>query len=282
VLTALCCLGPLGDRGLATTSESRCVAEGNARDRDDLATVRAAMETACPCASFDGSPGRRHRDYRRCTRDIIRDALATGALRRPCQRLLRRSTCGRPGRVVCCRERRAKGTGTCLVRRPARCIDTRRASRTVVAVPSCADTECPAVFTTTSSTTTVTTTSTSTTTLPPSFAAIYAATIGPRCGFCHGVGGDGGLEGLHTCATAHASLVDVPSAALPSRDLVEPGAPALSWLLQKLDGTQGAFDGQCVGSSCGERMPLGETPLDADVLDAIRTWVLDGAADDCP
>jgi hypothetical protein len=128
----------------------------------------------------------------------------------------------------------------------------------------------------------VTTTSTTTTTLSPSFATIYAATIGPRCGFCHGVGGDGGLEGLHGCATAHASLIDVPSTALPNRDLVEPGAPALSWLVQKLDGTQGAFDGLCAEGSCGERMPLGETPLDADVLAGIRRWIIDGAVNDCP
>jgi hypothetical protein len=158
-------------------------------------------------------------------------------------------------------------------------------NRTVVPVASCADTAGPPLLATTSSTTTTvdtTSTSTSTTTLPPSFAAIYTATIAPRCGFCHGVGGDGGLEGLHTCASAHASLVGVPSTALPIRDLVEPGAPAISWLMQKLDGTHGAFDGQCVGGSCGERMPLGETPLDVDVRDALRMWITDGAANDCP
>ena len=255
---------------------------------DDLAAVRAAMQAACPCATFDGGPGRGPRAYRRCTRPVVHGALAK-VLPRPCRRLLRRSTCGRPDRVVCCQERLASGTRTCRVRRPARCAPTRRAIRTALNVESCADTDClplapPSTTTTTTllTVTTVTTTSTSTTTLPPSFAAFHAAVIGPRCGFCHGLGGEGGLEGLSACATAHVHLVDVPSTALPGRDRVEPGAPTLSWLVQKLDGTQGAFDDECAGGTCGDSMPLGEPLLDAEVRTAIRTWIATGAANDCP
>lgn len=92
----------------------------------------------------------------------------------------------------------------------------------------------------------------------------------------------GRLDGLHRCGTAYAHLVGVPSAELSDRLLVAPGAPDLSWLVQKLDGTQAAFDGQCVDGSCGGTMPLGETPLPTGVLAALRTWIAGGAIDDCP
>jgi hypothetical protein len=131
------------------------------------------------------------------------------------------------------------------------------------------------------STTSTTTTTTSTTSmpLPPSWAAIHAQVIGPTCGGCHG--GSGGLSGLADCANGHANLVDVASTELPSMDRVEPGDSATSWLMHKLDGTQGMFTAQCQGGFCGSQMPLGGM-LAADVRDAIRTWIDTGAVDDCP
>jgi hypothetical protein len=64
-------------------------------------------------------------------------------------------------------------------------------------------------------------------------------------------------------------------------DRVEPGDPGASWLMYKLDGTQNQFDAQC-GGSCGGRMPLNQPQLSAGVRDAIRTWIMDGAVNDCP
>ncbi len=128
-----------------------------------------------------------------------------------------------------------------------------------------------------------TTTSTTSTTFPPSWAAIHAAAIGPRCGTCHAAtDGEGGLDGLHRCRTAYVHLVGVPSAEIPGRLLVAPGAPDASWLVQKVEGTLGELDDLCVDTSCGGRMPLGEAPLSTDVSDALRRWVADGAVDDCP
>ena len=63
---------------------------------------------------------------------------------------------------------------------------------------------------------------------------------------------------------------------------VEPGDPAASWLMQKLDGTQSDFTAQCVGGSCGSQMPIGQPPLSPAVRDAIRTWIANGAVNDCP
>ncbi len=152
------------------------------------------------------------------------------------------------------------------------------------AAPAPAQAAPTTLATTTTSTTAAPTTTSSTIppSTPPSWAAIHAAAIAPRCGTCHGVDGEGELDGLNGCASAHANLVGVPSVQLPGRDRVEPGAPALSWLVHKLDGVQDDFAAQCVGGTCGARMPLEPPPLDRAVRDAIAAWIADGAANDCP
>jgi hypothetical protein len=116
--------------------------------------------------------------------------------------------------------------------------------------------------------------------LPPLWSAIHAQAIGPVCGGCHG--GSGGLSGLGDCSTALANLIDVASSELPTMDRVEPGDPTTSWLMHKLDGTQGSFTAQCSGMFCGSQMPLGGPFFDLDTRDAIRTWISNGALDDCP
>jgi hypothetical protein len=183
--------------------------------------------------------------------------------------------------VVCCQEQIEGGRRTCGIRLPARCVDTRRSLRTVEAVESCAETDCAPLPS--MPTTTITSGSTTTsTTLLPSWAAIHAAVIGPRCANCHGTEGEGALNGLTSCRLGYANLVDVPSTLLPIRVRVEPGSPEVSWLMQKLDGSQNAFDDQCVGGSCGAPMPLEPPPLDAAVRDALRSWIASGAPNDCP
>jgi hypothetical protein len=128
-------------------------------------------------------------------------------------------------------------------------------------------------------TTTTTTSSTTTTTLLPVWSAIHSQVIGPTCGGCHG--GSGGLNGLAACNTGHAALVDVPSTELTSMDRVEPFDPTMSWLMHKLDGTQDDFMSMCVSWFCGGQMPLGGE-LSEPVRDAIRTWITNGAVNDCP
>ena len=89
------------------------------------------------------------------------------------------------------------------------------------------------------------------------------------------------LGGFTNCGTAHTSLVNVPSTELTTMDRVEPGDPTDSWLMHKLDGTQGTFTGQCT-TTCGSSMPFGSPLLPLSTRDAIRTWITNGALNDCP
>jgi outer membrane protein assembly factor BamB len=275
--------------GFLAFSTDTCLAAGSAgQDRRDLDAVRTVMEASCPCSSFGGTDQQRQRQYRACVREAITSALRAGTLRRRCKSLLREATCGRRDAVVCCVERRASGAKKCRAVKARSCVDDARSRRTVETGAShCADTDCTLVLPTTTTTLAATTTTVSTTTtstsLPPSWAAIHAAVIEPVCGGCHGgTPGPGGLGGVVACDSAYGSFVGVPSTELPTHDRVQPGDPTASWLVIKLDGTQHAFDAQCVGGSCGGQMPLNRPQLPQAVRDAIRTWIANGAADDCP
>jgi len=117
------------------------------------------------------------------------------------------------------------------------------------------------------------------TTLSPVWSEIYAQVIGTGCPGCHPSAG--GLS-LADCNSAYTNLFNVPSTRLPTMDRVEAGSPTTSWLMHKLDGTQGMFTAQCASMSCGSQMPLGGPFLETEVLDTIRTWILNGAVNDCP
>ena len=132
---------------------------------------------------------------------------------------------------------------------------------------------------TTTTTIATTTTSTTSTTLAPLWSAIHANVIYPVCSGCHG--SSGGLGGFANCGTAHAALVNVVSTELATMDRVEPGDPTNSWIMHKLDNTQGTFTGQCT-TTCGSSMPFGSGLLPLSTRDAIRTWITNGAVNDCP
>jgi hypothetical protein len=69
-------------------------------------------------------------------------------------------------------------------------------------------------------------------------------------------------------------LVDVPSLDWPNMMLIAPGDPDKSFLFHKIAGT--LPDPECQGN-CAIRMPQGRSPLSADEIDIIRTWILNGA-----
>jgi polyvinyl alcohol dehydrogenase (cytochrome) len=278
--------------GFDAGSRDACLQGGSAHsDRRDLDAVLTAIETACPCAAFDGSVGHTNRRYRACVHAIVQNAIKGGTLRAKCKPQLTQATCGRPKSVICCQEA-SSGAHTCRARYSAACVSSGHRTRTVeVGATHCAETDCTFAPLTTSTTTTTTTTTTSpttttsttSTTLPPSWAAIQAAVIGPVCGGCHGgAGGSAGLGGLDACSTGYASLVNVPSTELPSMNRVQPGDPTMSWIIQKLDGTQSVFNAQCTGGSCGSQMPIGQPQLSQGVRNSLRTWIMNGAANDCP
>ena len=108
-------------------------------DRRDLAALRDAAESACPCDAFTS-----RRDHRRCTRPVVKAALDSAAVRPDCRReakqLLRQSTCG-TDKVTCGVVREPEGSyRTCKLRPAGRCTSRGRQTATACpALPYCAD-----------------------------------------------------------------------------------------------------------------------------------------------
>lgn len=78
-------------------------------------------------------------------------------------------------------------------------------------------------------------------------------------------------------AAVWASIVNRPAGALPSRMFVEPGDPANSFLMRKMDGDQCIWDAECKAGSCGAPMPEGLGLLQESDRDLVRAWILQGA-----
>jgi len=98
-----------------------------------------------------------------------------------------------------------------------------------------------------------------------------------NCIACHDVGGIGAGLVLAPGMT-WASAVNVPAAQLNETsmlDRIEPGAPDLSYLVHKLQGT---YYSPCVGGT-GTRMPSDGKCLDPVDLALIRAWIEQGALD---
>lgn len=104
-------------------------------------------------------------------------------------------------------------------------------------------------------------------TIGPTLPQIQAIVFSPKCASCHdGVGNNlPGSMDLSSESGSLASLVDVPSQNDPlSQDRVEPGMPDMSYLMDKIDGTD------------PQQMPP-SGPLPQAEIDAIRQWIIDGA-----
>jgi plastocyanin len=132
-------------------------------DAAAVASTRAAADVQCPCATASG-----HKPYVQCVARIARAAAMSGSLPRQCKaavvRCARKSTCGAPGFVTCCRTT-ATGSTKCSVKSSqATCTAPRGGSACVGAVPSCCD-SCSAGGCVGATTTTITSGATTTTTL---------------------------------------------------------------------------------------------------------------------
>jgi len=87
---------------------------------------------------------------------------------------------------------------------------------------------------------------------------------------CHA--GSGAVLGQNLSAgLAYASIVNVTSQEAPPMRRVRPSLPDSSYLLYKLEGTQGSVGGS------GARMPLGAAPLSNAEIAIIRAWITAGA-----
>lgn len=133
---------------LATPAAAeRCLTGGSTLgDQRALVALRADIDAACPCASFDGSPGADRASYRRCARAIRDQALRLRELRTECRATATRgyadTTCGTVGKVACGRVQPSSKTRpvSCSVKPAARCASGARFTETACgALTHCSD-----------------------------------------------------------------------------------------------------------------------------------------------
>lgn len=87
---------------------------------------------------------------------------------------------------------------------------------------------------------------------------------------CHT--GTGPAEGLDlSSGNTFGNTVGIPSAQLPSMNRVTANDPSQSYLVHKIEGTQGSVAGT------GSRMPLGRAALSSTQIATIRAWITSGA-----
>lgn len=104
---------------------------------------------------------------------------------------------------------------------------------------------------------------------PVSFADHIQPLLNNHCVFCHMTGAEAAGLNLEP-EIAYGELVGVPSEQ-SSLHRVEPGEPAKSYLVHKLEGTHLDVGG------AGARMPLRAMRLSEDQLQLIRQWIEEGA-----
>ncbi len=108
---------------------------------------------------------------------------------------------------------------------------------------------------------------------PPADGVSFAAQVQPllaRCTGCHGSPGNSGYSVL-----TYESVFG-PGFEAVGRGMLEvvPARPDTSYLLWKLEGS--GPNGEPIS---GERMPRGGSPLSADEIELIGTWIAEGALD---
>jgi len=103
------------------------------------------------------------------------------------------------------------------------------------------------------------------------FAAAVQPILTASCAVsgCHA--GASPAQGMNlSSGQAYANIVNVPSIE-SSLMRVKPSEPDSSYLVHKIQGTQGTVGGS------GGQMPLGRTALSQAQIDVIRQWITDGA-----
>lgn len=103
--------------------------------------------------------------------------------------------------------------------------------------------------------------------LRPTYASIQRSIFGAICTACH-VGSAAPLGLALDASSAYDRLVNAQSVQRSALKRVLPGKPDSSYLVWKIEGRSG------IG---GGRMPLGQPPLSAVQIQAIRDWIAAGA-----
>jgi hypothetical protein len=101
------------------------------------------------------------------------------------------------------------------------------------------------------------------------------------CSFssCHGRAPGQGRLFLPSPETGNwvVEVVNKPSTAHPTMKRVVPGDPSNSFFVHKLTDGLCALNKECVGGTCGDRMPQGSDPLLKEDFDKIVRWIQQGA-----
>lgn len=111
---------------------------------------------------------------------------------------------------------------------------------------------------------------------PPDSGVTLSGDVQPiftaNCAFagCH-AGTNPALGQNLSSGQAYASIVNVASQEAPALKRVLPLLPDSSYLVHKIQGTQGTVGGS------GGRMPLGGAPLGENEIATIRAWITAGA-----
>lgn len=113
-------------------------------DQRALVSLRAATETACPCASFTGGSGATASAYQKCARTVLTNALKAGDLRKECKSnataINKGAVCGST-KVACGRYApKAKTPLSCKVKPSSSCKDGKKYEENAcTAETQCAD-----------------------------------------------------------------------------------------------------------------------------------------------
>jgi hypothetical protein len=99
-------------------------------DAAQITAVRAVVEGACPCVSYDGSSGKTHAKYTKCARLTITSEVGLGHLRKQCKGTMNKyyskSTCGvvASKAVLPCVKKNAAGKVSCAIKPSTKCVTT--------------------------------------------------------------------------------------------------------------------------------------------------------------
>jgi hypothetical protein len=106
--------------------------------------------------------------------------------------------------------------------------------------------------------------------IQPTLESIQNNVFTPICSGCHSGPTSGVLPSgmdLTEVTASFNNLVSIASLEVPALRRVNPGDPANSYLIQKLEGTH----------AVGDQMPSGGPPLSQNTIDAMRDWIQQGA-----
>ena len=130
---AFAALGALMIPAVALAAKKTCLTGTDPSvqaDYSQIPAVRAAVDASCPCAGFDGSAGRTHKNYLTCVKGVVKAAAATGNLRKQCTSTVNKyytnSICGLGAAqsFAPCIKTTSSGKITCAIIPPSLCVGT--------------------------------------------------------------------------------------------------------------------------------------------------------------